>query len=56
MNGIASLIDEVGAFYDLGKTFPECYDVEKAEPTDECKRVYAEAKKDLREVGVPFKC
>ncbi|MEE8174931.1 MAG: monomethylamine:corrinoid methyltransferase, partial [Dehalococcoidia bacterium] len=54
LNGIISLIDGLGVF-DLGKTFPECYDVEKAEPTDENKRVYAEAKNDLREVGVPFK-
>jgi len=54
LNGIASLIDGVEMF-DMGKTFPECYDVEKAEPTDENKRVYAEAKKDLREVGVTFK-
>ena len=39
----------------VGKTFPECYDVERCEPTDEYKRVYAEAKQDLREQGFPFK-
>jgi hypothetical protein len=30
-------------------------DVEKVEPTDEYKKLCTEAKKDLREVGVPFK-
>jgi hypothetical protein len=39
----------------VGKTFPECYDVEKVEPSDEYKQVYAEAKKDLKEQGLPFK-
>jgi hypothetical protein len=35
--------------------FPECYDIIKVEPTDEHKRVYDEAKMDLREAGVNFK-
>lgn len=38
-----------------GKTFPECYDVEKVEPSDEFKQLYAEAKKDLRQAGIPFR-
>jgi methylamine--corrinoid protein Co-methyltransferase len=39
----------------VGKPFPECYDVERCEPTDEYKRIYAEAKNDMREHGFPFK-
>jgi hypothetical protein len=39
----------------VGKPFPECYDVERCESTDEYKRIYAEAKNDLREQGMPFK-
>jgi hypothetical protein len=38
-----------------GKTFPECYDVQRVEPSDEYKQLYAEAKKDLRQAGIPFK-
>lgn len=38
-----------------GKTFPECYDVQRVEPSDEYKQIYAEAKKDLRQAGIPLK-
>jgi hypothetical protein len=38
-----------------GKPFPECYDVDKVEPSDEYKRIYEEAKRDLKEQGIPFK-
>jgi len=38
-----------------GKTFPECYDVQSVEPTEEYKEIYAAAKKDLRDAGIPLK-
>lgn len=37
-----------------GKSFPECYDVVKVEPTEEYKQIYAEAKEEMRQLGVPF--
>jgi methylamine--corrinoid protein Co-methyltransferase len=55
MKRLMGLVDILAKDRPVGKTFPECYDVERCEPTDEYKRIYAEAKYDLREQGIPFK-
>jgi methylamine--corrinoid protein Co-methyltransferase len=55
MKRLMAFSDPLAKERPVGKTFPECYDVERVEPTDEYKRIYAEAKKDLREQGFPFK-
>ncbi|MEJ2708227.1 MAG: monomethylamine:corrinoid methyltransferase [Anaerolineales bacterium] len=38
-----------------GKTFAECYDIEKVEPTSEYLAVYDKAKSELARLGVPYK-
>jgi methylamine--corrinoid protein Co-methyltransferase len=38
-----------------GKTFAECYDVEKIKPTPEYQAVYEIAKSELAKLGVPYK-
>ena len=55
MKRLMKFLDPYDPHRPVGKTFPECYDVEKVEPSDEYKQVYAEAKNDLREQGIPFK-
>lgn len=36
----------------IGKTFPECYQVDKLKPTDEYESLWEEKKKELREIGL----
>jgi methylamine--corrinoid protein Co-methyltransferase len=55
INKVLALFEDKSANPPKGKMFPECYDIIKVEPTDEHKRVYDEAKMDLREAGVNFK-
>ena len=55
MKRLSDFTESWGHDRPVGKTFPECYDVERCEPTDEYKRIYAEAKQDLGEQGFPFK-
>lgn len=55
LNSILALYEEQFLSIPPGKPFPECYDVDKVEPSDEYKRIYEEAKKDLKEQGIPFK-
>jgi methylamine--corrinoid protein Co-methyltransferase len=38
-----------------GKTFAECYDVQKVQPTEEYLAVYKRAKAELAKLGVPYK-
>ena len=55
LNSILALYEEQFLSIPPGKPFPECYDVDQVEPSDEYKQIYAEARKDLKEVGLPFK-
>jgi len=55
INTVLALFEDKSADPPKGKMFPECYDVVKVEPTDEYKRIYDEAKKDLQAAGVNFK-
>ena len=38
-----------------GKSFQECYDLATVTPSDEYLKLYAEAKKELEDIGIPFK-
>jgi methylamine--corrinoid protein Co-methyltransferase len=55
VGNVVSMLMQQAMKGEKGKTFPECYDVEKVEPLDEFKQLYADAKKDLRQAGIPFK-
>jgi methylamine--corrinoid protein Co-methyltransferase len=55
VSNVVSMLMQQAMKGEKGKTFPECYDVGKVEPLDEFKQLYADAKKDLREAGIPFK-
>lgn len=37
-----------------GKSFKECYDIEKLEPTEEWQRMYNEVKEELMQMGLPM--
>jgi methylamine--corrinoid protein Co-methyltransferase len=55
VGNVVSMLMQQAMKGEKGKTFPECYDVGKVEPLDEFRQLYADAKKDLRQAGIPFK-
>jgi methylamine--corrinoid protein Co-methyltransferase len=38
-----------------GKPYPECYDLQTHKPSDEYVRLYAEAREELAQMGIPFR-